>query len=76
MPIVLAIGLVAAAWNLWALVDTLRHGRDRVMWVSLTLAGLACGLSTAPFLVPPAVYTAMAYLAAGRPVQQGGARTA
>lgn len=68
MSIVLAVGLAAAAVNLWALVDALRHHpRDRAMWVSLTLAGLACGLSTAPFLVPPAVYTAMAYLAVGHP---------
>ena len=68
MSIVLAVGLVAAAVNLWALVDALRnHPRDRAMWVSMSLAGLARGASTAPFLAPVAVYTAMAYLAAGHP---------
>ena len=68
MSVVLAIGLVAAAVNLWALVDAIRHHPpDRSVWVSMSLAGLTCGASTAPFLVPVAVYTAMAYLAVGHP---------
>jgi hypothetical protein len=68
MSVVLAIGIAAALANLWAVFDAIRHhARDRVLWVSLGLAGVACGFSTAPFLVPPAVYTAMAYLAVGHP---------
>jgi hypothetical protein len=63
-----ALGFALAALNLWALVDAFRHHPpDRAMWVAMSLAGLACGVSTAPFLVPVAVYTAIAYMAVGRP---------
>ncbi|HEX2039735.1 MAG TPA: hypothetical protein VHF47_08395 [Acidimicrobiales bacterium] len=76
MSIPLAVGLAAGAVNLWALFDVWRHprrqwiasGRSRVMWVSLALAGAACGFSTAPFLAPVAVYTAIAYVGVAHPM--------
>jgi hypothetical protein len=80
MSIPLVIGVVAGLVNLWALVDVWRHprrqwlasGRSRVMWVSLALAGAACGLSTAPFLTPVAVYTAIAYVGVAHPMLRTG----
>ena len=84
MSVVLAVGLTAAAVNLWAFVDTWRHPRpqwlrtrsSRAMWASMSLAGLACGASTAPFLAPVAVYTAIAYLGVAHPPLKEGTRTA
>lgn len=84
MSIVLVVGVVAGAVNLWALVDTWRHPRpewlrtrsSRAAWASMSLAGFACGASTAPFLAPVAVYTAIAYLGVAHPSLKHGARPA
>ena len=84
MSIVFAVGIVAALANLWALLDTFRHPRrqwrqsgvSRAMWATLTLAGFACGASTAPPLAPMAVYIAIAYVAAAHPFLKEGVRTA
>jgi hypothetical protein len=84
MSIVLAIGVIAALVNLWALVDTFRHPRrqwrqspgTRSMWAMLTLAGFACGASTAPMLAPISVYIAFAYAAAAHPFLKEDVRTA
>jgi hypothetical protein len=84
MSIVLAVGVVAALVNLWAFVDTWRHPRrqwrnspgSRTMWAMLTLAGFACGASTAPMLAPIAVYIAFAYAAAAHPFLEEDVRAA
>ncbi|MBW3669765.1 MAG: hypothetical protein KY443_11205 [Actinobacteria bacterium] len=84
MTIVLAVGAAAALVNLWGFVDTWFHprrqwrrsGRSRAMWASLTLAGFACGASTAPWLVPLSVYIAIAYAAAAHPFLKDGVRAA
>lgn len=84
MSIPLAVGLAAGVVNLWALIDVWRHprrqwvasGRSRVMWVSLALAGVACGASTAPFLAPIPVYTAIVYVGVAHPMLRDGVRSA
>ena len=76
MSIPVAVGLAAGVVNLWAFLDVWLHprrqwvasGRSRIMWVSLALAGAACGFSTAPFLAAVPVYTAIAYLAVAHPM--------
>lgn len=84
MSIPLAVGLAAGLVNLWALVDAWAHprrqwlasGRSRIMWASMALAGASCGMSTAPFLVPVAVYTAIAYVGVAHPGLRDGVRAA
>jgi len=79
-----AVGLVAGLVNLWALVDVWCHprrvwkasGPSRPMWVALALAGASCGASTAPFLAPVAVYTAIVYVGVAHPMLRDGARPA
>jgi hypothetical protein len=46
------------------------------MWVALALAGASCGASTAPFLAPVAVYTAIVYVGVAHPMLRDGARVA
>lgn len=75
MTLVHALAFAAAAVNLWGFVDCLRHdwrGAEgtRGMWASLTVAGVACGVSTAPALAPVAVYLAFAYVAGHASLQR------
>ncbi|MDQ3757795.1 MAG: hypothetical protein M3394_08095 [Actinomycetota bacterium] len=84
MSIPLAVGLAAGLVNVWALIDVWRHprhqwlhaGRSRVMWASMVLAGAACGASTAPFLAPVAVYTAIVYVGVAHPALRDGVSAA
>lgn len=84
MTIPIAVGLVAGLVNLWALVDVWYHprrqwlasGRSRAMSVAMCLAGFACGVSTAPFLAPVAVYTAIVYVGVAHPPLRKGTPTA
>lgn len=65
----MVIGLTAGFFNLWALIDLCRHprrewlasDRSRALAFWLSLAGFACGASTAPFLAAVPVYTAIFY---------------
>lgn len=84
MDVPVAIGLTAGLVNLWALVDVWCHprrawkasGNGRSMWVALTLAGVSCGASTAPFLAPVAVYTAIVYVGVAHPALRNDVQAA